>query len=242
MLKSLYEAIREDAAPVQYQINGREYTDKQLFPVKTPEPSPLVVSTLTSLADYLNTNVDGLAFPELICHVVSPSVVAIRSKLLGEFCDRACYIRADLDQIKLPFNSWLDAEPFNIALQACFTEPSMEGAKATDKGLVLKFASSVTSIVESATSDDGISQAVAVKAGITSKGVKELPNPVVLRPYRTFTEVEQPASAFIFRCRQDQGKMQFMLCEADGGAWRSEAMKNIQTFMEKAVQGLNVIA
>ena len=27
-----------------------------------------------------------------------------------------------------------------------------------------------------------------------------------------------------------------------GGAWLSEAMKNIQAFMEKAVQGLNVIA
>ena len=96
--------------------------------------------------------------------------------------------------------------------------------------------------MESATSDDGISQAVAVKAGITSKGVKELPNPVTLRPYRTFTEVEQPASAFIFRCRQDHGKMQFMLCEADGGAWRSEAMKNIKAYMEAAVPGLNVIA
>lgn len=242
MLKTIYEAIRKDSAPVQFKIDGREYTDKQLYPVKTPEPQALVVSTLTSLADYLNTNVDNLPIHELICHVVSPSVVAIRSKLLGEFCDRACYIRAELDQIKLPFNSWLDAEPFNIALQACFTEPNMDGAKATDKGLVLKFASSVTSIVESATSDDGISQAVAVKAGITSKGVKELPNPVVLRPYRTFTEVEQPASAFIFRCRQAEGKMQFMLCEADGGAWRSEAMKNIQAYMQEYVQELSVIA
>lgn len=242
MLKELYEAIRKDAAPVQFKVNAREYTDKQLYPVKTPEPSPLVVSTLTSLADYLNTNVDGLSIPELICHVVSPSVVAIRSKLLGDFCERACYIRAELDQIELPFNSWMDAEPFNIALQACFTEPNIAGAKATDKGLLLKYSFNVTSIVESATSDDGISQAVAVKAGITSKGVKELPNPVALRPYRTFTEVEQPVSDFIFRCRQEQGKMQFLLCEADGGAWRSEAMRNIKGFMENAVQGLNVIA
>ena len=242
MLKTLYEAIRKDSAPVQFKINGREYTDKRLYPVNTPAPNPLVVSTLSSLADYLNTNVDNLTIPELICHVVSPAVVEIRSKLQGEFCDRACYIRAELDQIKLPFNSWMDAEAFNIALQACFTESIVEDVKATDKGLVLKFTSSVTSIVESATSDDGISQAVTVKTGITSKGVKELPNPVRLRPYRTFTEVEQPASEFIFRCRQDQGKMQFMLCEADGGAWRSEAMNNIKDFMESTVRDLNVIA
>lgn len=88
--------------------------------------------------------------------------------------------------------------------------------------------------------DEEIQKAVANCLDVNTEAKKT--RTVVLRPYRTFTEVEQPASAFIFRCRQDQGKMQFMLCEADGGAWRSEAMKNIQTFMEKAVQGLNVIA
>lgn len=242
MLEKLYNAIRKDAAPNIIEVENRTYTDKNLYEIDTPCPDPLTVSTLTALADYLNTNVDGLEREKLICHVDSHAKVSIRSALLEPFANRACYIRAELDQLKLPFNSWLDAEPFNIALQACFADPDIEGAKATDKGLVLKFASSVTSIVESATSDDGISQAVAVKAGITSKGVKELPNPVTLRPYRTFTEVEQPASAFIFRCRQDQGKMQFMLCEADGGAWRSQAMKNIKAYMEAAVPGLNVIA
>lgn len=242
MLKGLYEAIQKDAAPVVVNVDDRVYSNKGLIPVETPEPETLVVSTLTSLADYLNANVDKLEIPELICHVVSPSSVAIMSTLTKPFCGRACYIRAGLDQIKLPFNSWMDAEPFNIAMQACFTEPNMEGAKATDKGLVLKFASSVTSIIESATSDDGVSQAVAIKTGIASKGMKELPNPVTLRPYRTFTEVEQPSSAFVFRCRQENGKMQFMLVEADGGAWRSEAMRNIKGFMENAVKGLNVIA
>ena len=113
---------------------------------------------------------------------------------------------------------------------------------ATDKSLVLKYIGSIVAINESATSDDGITQAVAVKTGISSKAVKALPNPVTLRPYRTFVEVEQPASSFIFRCRQDDGDVQFCLVEADGGAWRAEAMKNIKAFMEQAVPGLNVIA
>jgi len=33
-----------------------------------------------------------------------------------------------------------------------------------------------------------------------------------------------------------------MLVEADGGAWRGEAMKNIKEYLETAVPGLNVIA
>lgn len=240
MLKTLYDAIREDAAPTIVKVDGRDYADRSLYPVNTPRPEPLTVSTLTALADYLNTNVDELERGKLICHVKSHSEVAIRSALLGDFANRACYIRAELDQLQLPFNKWMGAESFNIALQSCFCEP--EGLAATDKGLVLKYIGSVVAINESATSDDGITQAVAVRTGISSKAVKALPNPVTLRPYRTFTEVEQPASSFIFRCRQDDGDMQFSLTEADGGAWRAEAMKNIKAFMEQAVPGLNVIA
>ncbi|MBD5647955.1 MAG: hypothetical protein HDQ89_10245 [Desulfovibrio sp.] len=241
MLESLYNAIRKDAAPTLLKVGGRDYADRSLYPVQTPCPEPLTVSTLTALADYLNTNVDELERGKLICHVESPEKVSIRSALLGNFADRACYIYARLDSLKIPFEEWLPAEKFNIALQACFAEP--EGLTATDKGLVLKYISNVTATVEAGVSDDGITQAVAVKTGISSKAVKALPNPVTLRPYRTFTEVEQPASSFVFRCRKDgDDGVLFMLAEADGGAWRAEAMKNIKAFMEQAVPGLNVIA
>ena len=240
MLEKLYRAIRGDAAPVIVNVTGRNYSDKELHAIHAPQPGSILVSTLSGLTDYLITNVDGLERGKLICHVDSPSEVYIRSALLGDFADRACYIRAELDQLQLPFNKWMDGESFNIALQSCFCEP--EGLAATDKGLVLKYISSVVSIAEAATADDGVTQAVTVKAGISSKHVQALPNPVTLRPFRTFTEVEQPASSFIFRCRQDNGAMQFSLTEADGGAWRSEAMRNIKAFMEDAVPGLNVIA
>ncbi|MBD5627514.1 MAG: hypothetical protein HDQ90_08590 [Desulfovibrio sp.] len=241
MLEKLYNAIRRDAAPTIVNVGGREYADKDLEPIHAPCPASLAVSTLTGLVDYLNTNVDGLERDKLICLVESPEKVSIRSGLLGNFADRACYIYARLDSLKIPFEEWLPAEKFNIALQSDFAEP--EGLAATDRGLVLKYISNVTATVEAGVSDDGITQAVAVKTGISSKAVKALPNPVTLRPYRTFTEVEQPASSFIFRCRQNgENGMQFCLVEADGGAWRAEAMKNIKAFMEQAVPGLSVIA
>ena len=180
MLEKLYNAIRKDAAPTIVKVGGRDYADRNIYPVGTPCPQPLTVSTLTALADYLNTNVDELERGKLICHVKSHSEVAIRSALLGDFADRACYIRAELDQLEIPFNQWKDAEPFNIILQSCFAEP--EGLAATDKGLVLKYIGSIVAINESATADDGITQAVAVKTGISSKAVKALPNPVTLLP------------------------------------------------------------
>lgn len=239
MLEKLYKAIRGDAAPVIVHVNERPYSDKQIFPVHAPAPATLQVRTLTALVDYVAANVDNLTPETLLFHVESPAAVSLQSALIGDFDDRKVYIRAKLDQLTLPLNEWLDAEAFNIALQACFDEP--ENLKPTDKGLVLKYISNVSAVVETGTADDGITQAVSVKAGIASKTVSALPNPVMLRPFRTFVEVEQPASRFIFRCRQKEG-MQFSLTEADGGAWRSEAMTNIKAFLKDAFPGISIIA
>ena len=57
-----------------------------------------------------------------------------------------------------------------------------------------------------------------------------------LRPYRTFTEVVQPASDFIFRMKEDRG-ITCALFEADGGAWKNAAMKNIKEYLEFELEG-----
>lgn len=58
----------------------------------------------------------------------------------------------------------------------------------------------------------------------------------------SLTEVEQPASSFVFRCKQVGEGMQFCLIEADGGAWRSEAMANVKKYLKNAIPDLAVIA
>ena len=135
MLEKLYNAIRRDASPAIIKVENRPYADKKLYEIETPCPKPLCVSTLTGLTDYLNTNVDDLERGKLLCHVEGPDNVAIRSALMGDFKNRACYIRAELDQIKLPFNNWLDAEPFNISLQACLQIPTLRGPRPLTRGL-----------------------------------------------------------------------------------------------------------
>ncbi len=193
MLKALYEAIRGDAAPTIINVAGRNYSNKTLLPVKTPKPDTIKVSTLTGIVDYLNSHMDMPDVSGVFCHVVSPTSVAILSNIWASFADRAEYIRATLDQMELPFNKWMDAEPFNIALQSCFVDMAgddeLAGVKDTDKATVLAYISNVRAISEAATMDDGATQSVEVKTGIASKAVKALPNPVILRPYRTFTEV-----------------------------------------------------
>lgn len=72
----------------------------------------------------------------------------------------------------------------------------------------------------------------------------KVPNPVKLRPYRTFHEVEQPASDFIFRMKSERG-ISCALFEADGGAWENAAMANIKNYLEfelADVEGFTVIS
>lgn len=241
MLKALYEAIRSDANPEQIVLDGLTYTTEKVYPVLEKEPACINVTTLTALVDYLKSNVDGLDLNALLCHVESPESVVILSNLSQNgFNQRKEFIRAKLKQLQLNLNTFIDGESFNILLQSCFVEPE-DPMKATDRGLVIRYASNVTATAEMNTEDDGITQAVTVRKGIVNKGVEILPNPVRLRPYRTFTEVEQPESSFVFRCKDNDG-VKFALVEADGGAWRSEAMTNIKQFMQEAIPGLNVIA
>lgn len=239
MLKALYHAIREDVPAQEITLKGRTYTTTGVEPVLHPIPSTLRVTTLTALIDYLKANVDELKIESLICHVESPSTVSIRSALVGDFAQRGCYIRAELEQLQLKFNSYMDSETFNILLQSCFVDYNEKLEEDSDKGLVLRYCASVREVAEGVTLDDGVMQAVTVKRGIASVEQAILTNPVTLRPYRTFTEVEQPASQFVFRAKEGP---QFMLVEADGGAWKSESMKSVKAFMEKKVPGLNVIA
>lgn len=124
------------------------------------------------------------------------------------------------------YGKFIDHERFCIGLQANFLDD-----EKSDRALVLKFAGTVEDGSVAQYSDDGISQKATVKTGIASKGDAIVPNPVKLRPYRTFHEVQQPMSEFIFRMKSDDG-VRCALFEADGGAWENVAMKNIKEYLE----------
>ena len=80
--------------------------------------------------------------------------------------------------------------------------------------------------------DDGITQRVTAKAGVARVAVVDLPNPVELYPYRTFLDVEQPASKFVLRIKADKDEgPRCALFEADGGAWRATAVETIKSYM-----------
>ena len=94
---------------------------------------------------------------------------------------------------------------------------------------------------EAQTADDGMSQRVTVKDGVSTVREAIVKNPFVLYPFRTFEEVDQPASPFVLRIRKNQGGPEAALFEADGGVWRNEAVKRIGAYLENALSDIPAV-
>lgn len=81
--------------------------------------------------------------------------------------------------------------------------------------------------------DNGVSQTVVVRKGI-SLAENELVKPrITLKPFRTFREVAQPESEFVLRVDESRG---IGLFEADGGMWKMEAKDSIKAYFEKELR------
>lgn len=87
--------------------------------------------------------------------------------------------------------------------------------------------------VESA--DNGLSQSVEVRKGISLKANETIRPIVALTPFRTFLEVEQPESDFLLRVREGG---QIGLMGADGGMWKLTAKKSIKDYFAENLEEL----
>ena len=228
MIKEALEYIVGLRAPVVKEIDESMYSDKDLKRISyNPLAEPLHLHTLTGLVDYIKSNVDTTKNDEnLIVEVASPERVYLYTSLDKER-KREQFAVVEARVPSFPFNTFIGHEEFIINVQSKFLYDNN-----SDRAKILSFAGTVEKGSVAEYSDDGVSQKATVKSGIISKEEKIVPNPVKLRPYRTFLEVEQPMSEFIFRMKDKDYGISCAVIEADGGAWINAATKNIKEYLE----------
>lgn len=231
MLKSFIQYIVGMAEPHIQHIDGEIYSDKTLHRIQhIPYADSICMNTLSSLIDYIKSGVDTFS-GQMIIHVQSPTCVSMYSALDVER-NRENVVEVKANVPAFNFNQFIEHEAFCIGVQSKFRDNT-----DTDKALLLKFAGTVEAGSVAEYGDDGISQKATVKTGIASKGDALVPSPAFLQPFRTFVEVEQPCSSFIFRMKNDKyGGIQCALFEADGGAWKIDAMENIRDYLSEALK------
>lgn len=237
------ERMKAQVKPEIVEIYGvPHYRDQHgdMVPVDKPDPDDVVMPdifgafTLQGLVDWIKADVDKMftqGKPAALVNVASPHEVVVYGPLTGDAMQRPMLAHCFYTAPDIPFETFVDAETLAITMQATFKQDEARDA-------VLGVMSNLSEQQSAQTSDDGFSQRVTIKSGVQEIDSKVLKNPAPLRPMRTFPEVEQPVSPFVVRFKEGKKAALF---NADGGAWKVAAVKNIGSFLRKELEGTNTV-
>lgn len=240
MIKEALQYIIGLQQPRVEEIKGKHYYFYNGTPMILNECrgcEPLEISTLTSLVDYIKSRMAddfSVAVPEMIVHVQSETEVRLVS-VFNDDMERweIAKVKARLPRITL--NEFIGQEQFVIQMQSMFVN-------TPDRGIVLQVAGNVEDKTVANYGDDGVSQKATIKTGLANVEDVIVPNPVKLKPFRTFHEIDQPEIDFVFRMRNSAGGVSCALFEADGGAWKFNAVHSIAEYLKKELNGIENIA
>lgn len=211
----LKEVGKEFYSPVKL---NRVYSD--------PRPNSIGIKSLTGVLDFLEFNIDKLSIDDLMLHIVDHTDVKIVTNVHGKQNERHTVLNASLDDFDVfQFDRYIEQEQFIIKMRSMFNSTE-------DLETIIRYTSKIDRAASVTTEDDGITQNVNIKQG--QSGVRTereiVPSLVLLEPYRTFPEAEQPASQFLFRMKTENETVKCALFQADGGTWRNQARINIKNF------------
>lgn len=235
-MENLKEAIefltnlsREADKPQVLEICGKTYANRNLTRYdKKPKAAYITAKTLSSMVDYIehcNNEFTG----KMIIQIIDEAEVCLMSELDEEREREILFIsRAETSEFR--FDQWYDQERFMIELQANFQENE-------DREILLKMEGNVERKNDMAFSDDGKTQVATMQVGVASKADVIVPNPVTLIPFRTFLEIEQPESKFVFRIGNDNIP-KFKLIEAEGGIWKTKAVESIKEYFSDMLRDM----
>lgn len=238
-LNETVERIVKDKFTVT--IDGQTFCREEMRPiVDKRSPIPIGVCTLTGVVDFFKSNIDKYDIASLICTVEGSEMVCIQTNINSVLKNRVTVLTAE--KIKgghdFPFSQFLNHEDFIIKLKSLFVEND-------DQKRLLSYVSKLTMQNRIEGHDDGVTQTATLVRGASGalKANEVAPSIVSLKPFRTFSEIDQPASQFLFRLRENGDKVPgCALFEADGGAWKLTAIQSIKKYLNTNLSVLTVIA
>lgn len=232
MIVEAIDRILKLGVPNIKEIDELSYSDKPLQLIKPPLPDAVICSTLQGLADLWENDMDDLE--GVMVHIVSPTKVSIIQQTSDEYGRRRVFATAEYPECKtFPFGAWMDPESFIIAAQQGFQRIKIQnddGSFMKDLDYMLGVASNITAEQAAKHVDDGLAQRVTVSKGISLKEETILKPMINLAPYRTFAEIDQVLSQFVFRARIDT-TVKLAVFEGDGGRWKIGAAAAMKAWL-----------
>ena len=225
MIKEALEYVNSLIAPNREQINGFEYSDKPLHRINEPHiKEALEIFNLEGVVDYINSDTDKLENPMIV--VESPNIVRVFNGLRkSKVRPFTLLARAPHYDLNLYLDRKLDQEVFTGFIQTHFIQDE-------NTAKLLHYTGNIESNESIKTGDDGVTQSATIKTSIVGREKVEFKNPIVLKPYRTFADIEQPDSPFILRLHEGN---KVELKSTEDKTWEVAAIKAIKNYLKEAI-------
>lgn len=219
-MNSLVNNIIKLNEPNKVEYCENTYIDKSMHLMQRPKAGIVNLGTLNSLVTMIKE--EYVDYKHLYVLVNDPNSVMVFTEI-GENREREGLFQAKCDRYFHSLNRE-SLEMSIIRLKSIFSE-------TPDREMLIKQLSCICQEDSVTTNDDGVSQVVTTSQGIARKGKETTKAIVELRPFRTFPEIDQPASEFLFRLDSKSSEVTASLYEADGGLWEVEAKQNVAEYL-----------
>ncbi len=231
MLKEAIEKILEINKPVLEVVEGRTFAIgsegvEEIRPT-LDKPDSLALTSLDALVKLIRTEV-LLGMTSAPLYMTIPNHLTVRCFMHPSEALRYArpepYMVTATDVPGWEARTELPFEEALIALRTRF-QPT------NDTEYALKLLSDITTGAKITFNDNGVATTVVTKKGIDLQSNQPIRPIISLKPYRTFQEVEQPASEYLIRI-SDRG---ISFIEADGGMWKLKARQTVKEYFDKAL-------
>ena len=228
MLAKFVEKITSLATPMVYNIDGRDYSLERLHRIDPPKyrPDSIPVTGLDSICKLVRNECDKIG-RQIFIQVKNHREVEVFSTYDEQY-SRCFMYYCTADTPKITLDRFMPYEKAVIELRSLYI-PN-DGTM-----YLLQLLSSISKESKVVSTDNGVTQTVEAKSGIALSQMVQVEPRVVVKPFRTFIEVEQPESMMLLRISENG---EIGLYEADGGVWKLEATRNIAGYFESALGDL----
>lgn len=228
MLKEAIKEIERMSAPTIHEFEGSIFASQELVHVmdKKPMPRCIELTGLDSICKMVRNETEHIGL-QIFIQVKDYHSVSVFTTL-DEDEDRLYLYKCAADTPAVTTDRFMAYEKAVIELRSLYI-PN-EGTK-----YLLQLLSSISNESKVISTDNGVTQQVEARSGIALNSMVKIEPRVTLQPFRTFIEVEQPASEFLLRI-SERGEIGFF--PADGGVWRLEATRNVAAYFEDKLKDL----
>lgn len=237
MIVEAIEKLLDLSAIRAVDIQGRAYVRKtdDVVRLRAPEehqPASLAVGSLDAIVDYLTQDPDGHGFEKVFLHVVNRGRVDLLGPLQPANDNARFRFLVAMDTPPaFQYGRWYPVDEFIVGFQAAMMQTDQAAA------IICHLANLASEAIKQNT-DDGLSQTISIKTGITTKSEVKVKNPMELQPIFTFREAIQPTGEFILRLDEKGAACvpRAALFHADEGALELAAMGAVGDYLRQRLE------